>query len=78
MLKGERGRLRRHLLERNQKASHQRCTNFSLELPGSLRIDENEDGLRTEKLRVSDSTMEIEHVSSHKLGMELPNSEDFL
>ncbi|GFW31599.1 hypothetical protein TNCV_4420321 [Trichonephila clavipes] len=39
-------------------------------------INENEGGFRIEKLR--DSTVKVDPASSHKLGVELPNSEDFL
>ncbi|GFX68175.1 hypothetical protein TNCV_4439981 [Trichonephila clavipes] len=53
-------------------------TYFSLELPGSPRINENEGGLRTKKLRVNDKMVEIEQGSSHKLDVELPNSEVLL
>ncbi|GFX48735.1 hypothetical protein TNCV_408421 [Trichonephila clavipes] len=40
------------------------------------KINENEGGLRIEEFRVSNSTVEIEPASSHKLGVELPKSED--
>ncbi|GFX15427.1 hypothetical protein TNCV_3303561 [Trichonephila clavipes] len=76
----KRGRdsLRRLLHARTRRGLPASDTNFSLELPGSPQINENEGGLRTEKVRVNDSTVEIELASSHKLGEELPNGEDFL
>ncbi|GFS83395.1 hypothetical protein TNCV_601141 [Trichonephila clavipes] len=56
----------------------QRYTNFSLESPGSPRINEDEGGLMTKEFLISDSTLEIEQASSHKLGVELRNRENFL
>ncbi|GFS96737.1 hypothetical protein TNCV_4754281 [Trichonephila clavipes] len=77
MLK-RRARILRRLDVREPKRPLSSDTNFSLELPGSSRINENEGGLRTEKLRVSDSTMEIELASSNKLGVESASSDVFL
>ncbi|GFU34599.1 hypothetical protein TNCV_1993281 [Trichonephila clavipes] len=50
---------------------------FQSAIPGSSRINESEDGLKTEKCRVSNSTVDIEPASSHKLCVELQKSEDF-
>ncbi|GFY35112.1 hypothetical protein TNCV_5044871 [Trichonephila clavipes] len=51
---------------------------FSLELPESPRMNENEGGLKIAEFRVSNSTVEIESASSYKLGVKLPKSEEFL
>ncbi|GFY23914.1 hypothetical protein TNCV_3537081 [Trichonephila clavipes] len=49
--KGERESLQGHLLERTRRGLSTSDTNFSLELPGSPRINEKEGGMRTEKSR---------------------------
>ncbi|GFX58949.1 hypothetical protein TNCV_806531 [Trichonephila clavipes] len=47
---------------------------LSVELHGIPRINENEGGLRTEKLRVSDRMVKIEQASTKELAVELPRS----
>ncbi|GFW46084.1 hypothetical protein TNCV_3277011 [Trichonephila clavipes] len=56
-------------LREPKEASRQRYISFGLELPESPRINENEGGLRTEKLRVSDITEQASELTQTRCGI---------